>query len=275
MNESITIGSKPQFTKTMNPRFGSFYNPTKYTQATPMASIPARDVRLNSPRLNLCAMRIRIIASISVQVGRASLRMPHLPRNVRNLVQQWHQFLDIGYIRSRCLRCQGDALGIRKHMVLAPQFTPIRRIWASFVASSKSPSHRAVYRRPRPVDATVFLKFVQKYLVQSLPHSCLLPCLQIIPTGHPATAHFARQFFPRNTCPEHKYNASKNLTAIHRFTPRIAPAPLFRRRQQGLNACPQGICNQWPRHEILPKRKTFSHDLPAARVPIGRNLSFF
>jgi hypothetical protein len=181
------IRSQSKFAKAMQPRVRSLDHPTVNAQPTAMFGTTVCEMGTDSSPSHSFSMGLRIVSAISEQRIGPSARMSNFAAYVGDRIHDMEQFFNVVNVGTRNRHGQRHALGIRNNVMLRPQFAAIRGVWACFLAPSQSPRVSAVHGRPRPINAVGFLKFGQKNLMKTLPNAGLLPGLEIVPTGHPAT----------------------------------------------------------------------------------------
>ena len=99
-----------------------------------MLGVAMGDLRSDAPGPQVQAMGVRIVRSITVENLGATTGSPTLPSNRRNGVHQRDQLGDIVAVGAGQADSEGNAVRVRKDVMLRAFFTPIRRIGPGFVA---------------------------------------------------------------------------------------------------------------------------------------------
>lgn len=134
MNMSATFKANAQPSKLMQPRQGSFYDPTINTQAAAVLDIAASNQRLDRPLAQSLSMSVRVVAAIRVKLLRSTAWSPAQASNWWNGVNHWQQLRNIVRIRPTQRSSERNALRICNNVVFRARFRPVSRVGAGFFA---------------------------------------------------------------------------------------------------------------------------------------------
>jgi hypothetical protein len=97
------------------------------------------------------------------------------------------------------------------------------------------------------LNLVIFPQVLQHGVMDALPHTGLLPCMQAPPATHAAAAaQFTGKIFPRQACLEDEQDAGQSGAVVN------ARAPAF----GGRTMCWQQWLNQYPQ---VVRKKGFGH----------------
>jgi hypothetical protein len=147
MNVCTPLIAYPQPAPLRQPGQGPFHHPAVDTQATAMACAAFGKDRDDPPRAQLLAMGLRIIASIPLHTVRPTSRAPTLASHGRDSLQQGQQLGHIVPMRAGHQRRQGNALGIREHMMLTAALPAIGGTGTGFFPHRRPPGDSDYPRR--------------------------------------------------------------------------------------------------------------------------------
>src|SRR5580700_8726226 len=237
----------------MQPGNRSLNKPTEYPQAAAMLRVAGGKFRLDTQPAQDSPEGFGIIPAVALQAFRLFPFGSGLAADgwhVKKGLQGLRNLIDIG---RRHLRGQGDALGIRQHMVLATGFAPIRGIGAGILASFGRLGEAGIDQSAAPVDLVGAIEFRQQQRMQLDPDAGLVPGLQVMSARLAATAtQFGRQVIPSNPGLQDEQDAGEDFAVVQGLSPGKPKAALRCRRQQRFNAFPQGIANQYV-HGTTPR----------------------
>src|SRR5262249_39608391 len=132
---------------------------------------------------------------------------------------------------------------------------------AGFLTPAPCPDERAIHSRPRPVNPVRPLQLRQQDLMETLPDAGAIPRLEPAAAATAGAAtHLTRQVLPADAGVQDEHDAGQSLAVGQRLAAGVAEAAWLGRRQQRLDALPQGIGQQWRGHD-----KTSSGAVPKYR----------
>ncbi len=131
------------------------------------------------------AMWFAIIGAIPLHSFRLLARASTLAANRWDTLHQVHQLCDVMPISSGQGSREWDALSLDQQMMLAPQFAPIRGVFADFLAPVTRSHTGTVNDTPLPIKLPLGLKLRENALPQPTPNAPLIPFEESAATGMP------------------------------------------------------------------------------------------
>lgn len=214
----------------MQPRKGALDDPTGFAKSAAMRRVALGKRRGDAARFERASQRLGIVPPVGQNQLRFALRGTAFAANRRDRFQQRQQC--VTSFRFACVRITERGRpwasvrrwrfepALRRSVGFGPLFFPRAK------ARTKELSATA---RERSIRSAAEL--CQQPLVQSIPHTRLLPTFEATPATHAAaTAHFFGQHFPGNPRPQHKEHAGQRLAIGQGFASgALAPTLLGRR----------------------------------------------
>lgn len=130
IGSSFKAGSKSA--ELVEPSQGSLDDPTRLAEAASVRCIAMRQDRLDSSNPQLVFMIFRSISSVSLHSVWPLAWPSWFSGDRRNGVDQRQEFGDVMSIRRSDRRREWNSLRIGNHVMLAPWFAAIGRVWADF-----------------------------------------------------------------------------------------------------------------------------------------------
>ena len=126
------------------------------------------------------------------------------------------QFEGIMHLSARYARHQRQSALIDEQMVFASDLAAVGGIGAGMLSAEGAWHAGRVDTGAFPLNLIELPQVVQHGLVDALPDTCLLPCVQTSPAAHAAaTAQFTGQIFPRQACLEDEQNTSQGGAVVN------------------------------------------------------------
>ena len=122
----------------MQPRRCAFDDPTIDPQPTAVFSIAAGKSGTDAAPSQRLAVGLRIVSTIAEQHVGAFAGMSHFTAHVGDGVHDVEDFLNIGNIGTGDRHRQRNTLGVGDNVVLGPQLSAIRRVFARFSPPPKA-----------------------------------------------------------------------------------------------------------------------------------------
>ena len=134
IGSSFKAGSKSA--ELMEPSQGSFDDPSRLAEAASVSRLAMRHDRLDSSNSQLAFMLFRSVSSVSLHSVWPLTWPSGLSGDRRNGVDQRQEFGDVMCIRRSDRRREWNSCSIGNHVMLAPWFAAIGRVWADFCPPS-------------------------------------------------------------------------------------------------------------------------------------------
>jgi hypothetical protein len=136
MNVVTSFVANAEATELMKPGNRSFNHPAGRTKSTAMFGIPASQVRSDAAAAKFVAVRLRIVSAVSLDTLWPVTGSARFAADRRNCFHQRQKLGHVVGVGAGERSGQWNARRIRDDMVLAPRFTPIRRVRAGFCPPS-------------------------------------------------------------------------------------------------------------------------------------------
>lgn len=115
-------------------------------------------------------------------------------------------------------------------MVLAAEFAPVSRVWASMLTPKGRRYASGVDAGSIQQDLVMFAEATQDRIMNTLLNAGLHPLVKATPTGHAAAAaELTRQILPRYSGPEDEQNSSQGARSLMRGRPPFGDRQCFGR----------------------------------------------
>jgi hypothetical protein len=116
----------------MQPTDRPLYNPSKYSKPASMLGVSLGQHRFNSSPSQLAPMLLRIISPVSLRSLGSLSRPSHFAFDCRDRIYKRQQLRHVVRIGTGQDRRKRDASRLCNHVMFAPRFRLIGRVWPSF-----------------------------------------------------------------------------------------------------------------------------------------------